>query len=358
MKKTLAISNESILKMECWTYYKMSIIQTLPQYMNWLSAHMNIYFAELGEGIYFGEGIKPHRAEYYSDILHIEEIDLYQVIPCEIIDRIKSSINDDYYFVVFLRDEKGYSHEVFIYGLDDESKMFESLMLRDDGIFVSTSISFLKLEADYRNNYTYYKNNPENYYEKSDYGYVMYRMKPNLKYINKNYAVEFFGKLYHEVYGTRTDLCYSDDYDEFLTPCSFYTGVTCLIRLVDKINELMDNREWDEKNTEQYILKKNLFKLLEHRKLIYDSMIWYEHQWRIDAEHIVSLHNEYHTCCENMNKICMVYLKYLYTKNESLLTRIKDMIIKQYRDERRILCEYVNVIREFYMSKVLPKRFD
>ena len=357
-KVVLPISTNTELKIECWTFYKMSIIQTLPEYMNWLSSHMNIFYGEIGEKIYFGIGPHPHDVTYFSDILDIDEIDLYAVKPSNLIKKIKSEIDMDYYYVVFLRNEEGESHEIFIYGYDDNITSFYTFDLIENGNFVPALIRYDKVEEHYCNDYQYYLHNPEQYYCKIKFGYVMYRIKTRNKYKHKNYAAEYFEKLYHEVYGTRTDLCYSDDYDQFLPPCSFYTGVTCLIRLNDRITELKGFPESENKIVELNIIRKNLFKLREHRNLIYRSMRWYEKCWGIQDEHILDLHNNYQKCCVDMDRICIMYLKYLFTRNGMLLEKIQRNIMEQYCNERRILCEYVNVIREFYNSQVLSKKFE
>lgn len=346
------------LGIECWTFYKMAIIQTLPEHMNWLSSHMNIFCGELGEGVYFGKDNRPHDSAYYSDILDIEEIDIYSVAPNKIAERIKHELNNDFYYVVFLRNEEGFSHEIFIYGYDDSNHSFNTVAIGENGHFCETLISYETVIEQYCNNYEYLKLNPDQYYCKSNFGYVMYRMKPNTKYIRKNYAVEYFDKLYYEVYGTRTDLCYSDDYNQYLTPCSFYTGVTCLIRVNEKINALANSSDQERKNIELYIVKNNLFKLYEYRLLLNNSMKWYEEQWRIDDPNILSLHNEYSSCCYDMERTCMMLLKYIYTNDQDLLYRIQDELMLQYAKERKILCEYVNVIREFYNSQVLSKKFE
>lgn len=358
MKKNLPICESPALTMECWTSYKLAIIQTLPNHMNWLASHLNIYWATMGEKLYFGTGPKPHNMEYYSDILTIQEMDLYSIKPSDIVKHIKSCINNDFYYVVFLRNENGQVHDNLLYGYDDSANAFDAFALSENGRFNRKTITYEELYNGYHNNYVYYEENTANYYERHDFGYVMYVMKPNSKYIEKNYAAEYFDKLYYEVYGTKTELHYSDNFNEFLTPCYFYTGVTCLIKVAETLKELPNISHEETKRTEQFIIKKNLFKLLEHRKLIYSSMKWHEHQWNISDANIIGLHDEYHTCCVGMEKICMLYLKYLFTKKDSILEKIQISIEAQYSKERKILCEYVTVVRNYFTSKVLPQRFQ
>ena len=136
MKRILPIQTNTYLRIECWTYYQMAIIQTLPDYMIWLSSHMDVFYYEaIGEGLYFGNRTKPFSPEYYRDILDIEEINLYDVHPDAIIDRIIDELNREYYYIVFLRDDNNDSHEAFIYGYDLEQKLFFSIAINESGKF-------------------------------------------------------------------------------------------------------------------------------------------------------------------------------------------------------------------------------
>ncbi len=353
MEKILSVELNSKLKIECWTYYKLSIIQTLPNYMNWLSSHINIYAGEMGEGVYFGTS-KPHPPSYYSDILSIEEIDLYNTDVNEIVDKIKIEINNDCYYVLFLRNENGFSHEALIYGYSDKHSVFYTISMNENNQFSSHEISYTELINGYRNDYNYYIDNPEQYYHRHDFGYVMSRIKPIMTYANKNYAEEYFGKICFETYGTRTDICDCFEFNSFSKTCSYYTGIACLIYIYEKILKIFNNDAVSEDDL--IVIKKNMFKLYEHRQLNLDALIWYETQWNITDTVILNARQQYAEACVEMHTICMLFLKYTVTREDNLLKYITKKIINQYTVEKSILISYILKIREWFTSNVLKNR--
>ena len=356
MKKTLPVEINAKLKIECWTYYKMAVIQTLPDYMRWLSSHMKVVGGVFGKAVYFGEQ-KPHPPGYFSDILTIEEIDLFSVSPGSIAKRIIREIDDGWYYVVFLRDGDNDSHEAFIYGYDDTEEVFYTISFNNELQFYANTISFAQLENGYRTDYEYYINNPQDYYSKFDFGYVMSRIKPTDKYIRKNYAIEYFDKLSYERYATRLDLNYIDQYDVFYSTKTYYTGILCLAYVRNKIQKMIDSD--DERTDEKLvILRKNIYKLYEHRSLIYDSMKWYENVWQVSDAELLSMAEQYGEACKSMNLICKMLLKYLYTGNIRILKALPEKLTEQCDMEASVLSKYVEGIRGWYMHHVLPKLLE
>ena len=49
MKKTLTICEKPIITSECFTYYKMAIIQTIPNYEAWLINRFKLFIDEDGD---------------------------------------------------------------------------------------------------------------------------------------------------------------------------------------------------------------------------------------------------------------------------------------------------------------------
>lgn len=354
-RKILPLQINAELKIECWTYYKMAIIQTLPRYMNWLSAHMNIFYGYIGENLYFGNGPIPHEPEYFSDILCIEEIDLFDISSDDIVRRIKSELDNDYYFVVFLRSND-YIHEAFIYGYDDNEQSFMSIAFETGKGFHTVSLSYHDVKIQYKSNYEYYMNNCDQYYWKRNFGYVMSRIKPVYKYLKKNYAFEYFEKIYHEVYGKRIDLNDNSEIDEYLTPHIYYTGVSCLNVIRNELlqlHKMLANKE--KSSLYQHQLRKKFFKLLEHRKLLVLSMRWYEQIWSITDDELCNIVIQYENCCVDMEKICFLFIKFEQTLDDSVLEHIKQMIEAQYEKEKQILGQYAILIRAWYCNVVLKK---
>ena len=199
MKKILPVKIDAIITSECWTYWKMAIIQTLPDYMIWLSSHLDI-FQNL-DSVYFGKDLKVFSNEYYSDILDIEEIKIYSISYNKIIEFIKNCINSDFYYTVFilknlnnecnnlhiLHDSNNIFHEIFIYGYDDENKVFNSISISENNYFKPTTIAYDKLKNGYLTMQKYFYYNPSQYNFKRDFSYLISRSKVNYKYKTKEY---------------------------------------------------------------------------------------------------------------------------------------------------------------------------
>lgn len=73
--KKLPIKIDSYVMSECWTYYKFAIIQTHPNYLEWLAGHMGLFFA-VNCNCFFGDKCYRFPMEYFNDILQFEEINV------------------------------------------------------------------------------------------------------------------------------------------------------------------------------------------------------------------------------------------------------------------------------------------
>lgn len=352
-KKSLPVIINPSLKMECWTYYKMAILQTLPEHMNWLAAHMNLYYGDMGEGLCFGSGPTPHPPEYFCDILNIEEIDLFAVRSCDIVNRIKSEINNNYYFVVFLRYSDNVSHESFIYGYDDSTKVFKTVSFGNSLGIHPSEISYDEVQMGYHNDVEFFKNHPSLYYIRRSFGYVMSRIQPVKKYLTKNYAFEFFDKINQEVYGKKVDVNDNSIIHEFSQTSCYYTGTACLYKIQSLLTQVLNEKITPETTYHLLQLRKTLFKLLEHRKLMHDSMMWEEKNWNITDTELLSLRQTYLNSTKEMERLCLSFLKFEHTLDFKILETIVEKIKSQHHVEKQTLGMYSIRVREWYCNNVL-----
>lgn len=356
-RKILPVLLNTKLQIECWTYYKMAIIQTLPNYMNWLSSHMDLFYGDMSEGLYYGNLPKLNQPEYYSDILDIEEIDLYSVSVDKIVDEIKNTINEDFYYLLYIRTNDQDSHEVFIYGYDDKERFFHSLGLENNGHFGPVKISYERLYDGYSSEIEFFKEHPEDYYRRRDFGfgYVMCRIKPNYRYISKNYAAEYFEKISREAHGGITYMNYTDAEGKSAKQNIFYTGIDCLLKIIDKSRKCYQRVDGYFGSYYESGLRRNILKLNEHRKLIYNSMKWFEQTWEINDDSLINLPEQYSDLCKEMEKTSMLFLKYQKTRDLKILKRVAERLEEQHQQEKPILIEYAQQIRKWYTDNRLKK---
>ena len=353
----LPIQKNTTLKMECWTYYKLAIIETLPNCMNWLSSHINTFVSVQEQYVFYGNYPKPHPIEYFKDILIIKELDLYEIAPSEIIKQIKETINDNNYFVVFLRKSENQYHEAFIYGYNDINKYFHSFSIKNHS-FADTTLTYDEVLCGYSQNIEFYKKYPNLYYSYKNFSPIMAKIQPCYDYINKNYAYEFFDKINNEVYGKKIITTENYAINDFTSPQTYYVGISCVTHARDILNELFKISTYHININEEKlrIIRYNLFKLLEHKKLLHNSMIWYENKWNISNQRIKALRENYNKHCADMTDICNMFLKYTYTQSLTLLKKIIKKIEHQYQNEKTTLGEYALLIRDWYLTEVLQNK--
>ena len=333
---------------------KMSIIQTLPNYQNWLYSHMNIYYDPSRGETFFGSSFNPEQPAYFSDIIDIEELEFYKIDPECIISFTKRQIEDGYYFVIMIKGSNEVFHELFIFGYDDELMIFNTILLTEHGEFDKNYISYNDLRVGFQEALNSFKYNPSSYYFNRSFCFLMSRIKPSSRYDTKNYAAEYFGKMCNEAYGTRVIFQCSDRDETYLTAQNYYTGISGVLIL----KELINNISRDSNNLELKRLRRSFFKLYEHRLMILSAMIWYEKEWRIWNNEIIGLRDRYSKCCDEMHKLCMLVLKLEQTSERSLIDRIVIKISEQYYNEKVILDRYVVIIREWYFNEVLNKNLN
>ncbi len=336
---------------------RMCIIQTLPNYEKWLYTHMTMIVENIDIVPLFGECTCPHPADYYSDIIDIEEINIFAVSVDEIIEYIKDNINNGFYISVFVRMESGYNHEVFIYGYNDDEKKFSSVALNDLG-FLPQEVEYEYIKNSYRLLVEQYLEIPVDIFSRRPYNYLLSRIKPIDRYLRRNYTPDYFIKIAHEVFGSIRRVIYTDTNEEELPPHDFYTGLTCLLAIRNKIEKDGINQDDEMYQNRLHYARKSLFKLLEHRRIILAGMQWYESKWNISSETIIVTRKQYADCLKHMEQTCMMALKDDITKTSRHLDIIAERLSRQYKMEKPILQDYYRQIQDWYFKFVCTTLID
>jgi hypothetical protein len=176
--KKLPIKINAIITSECWTYYKMAIIETSPHQLAWLSSHMDLYMYHNFWSC-FGENSRIYPLNYYNEILSIHEIPLQQVNIKNITQRIIDEIQSEHYIIIdcdfkmLFPDvfQNSKYHETLLYGFDQEREVFFSTVLQKSGKFEEVEIPFNHLLKSFESIYSYYKNSPQKMVERRNYFY-------------------------------------------------------------------------------------------------------------------------------------------------------------------------------------------
>lgn len=348
MKKLLPVILDTCIKTECWTYMRMCVIQAQPNYEKWLYPHMTMIVENVETAPLFGDYGQPHKADYYSDIIDTEELNIFAVSADEIVDYVKSNINEGLYISVFVKMENGYNHEVFIYGYDENDKKFSSIALGQHG-FRPEKVDYEYVENGYRLLVEQYLKEPGNIFSRRPYNYLLSRIKPTDRYLSRDYTPDYFSKIAHETFGKIQRFIYTDENEQKLPPHDFYTGLTCLLAIKNRIEQCDVNQ--DEGII--YYVRNSMFKLLEHRRIILAGMKWYEIKWNISSEAIISARKQYEDCLTHMEQTSMMALKDDITKAAEHFNKISQRLSEQYKMEYPILESYFNQIKEWYFKYVV-----
>lgn len=86
-RNILPIAINSLITLECWTFYKFAVMQTTATYKDWLMDFMKVWTDEKGIS-FFGSPKERTQQSYYSDVLEIKDGHLLSRSPETIIDYI------------------------------------------------------------------------------------------------------------------------------------------------------------------------------------------------------------------------------------------------------------------------------
>ena len=81
----LPIKIRPVITSECWTYYKLAIMQTSPEFVPWTVNHMRMYTEFTAHSAYGDDGT-IYTLEHFNDFLEIEDGNLMSVGENDIID--------------------------------------------------------------------------------------------------------------------------------------------------------------------------------------------------------------------------------------------------------------------------------
>lgn len=184
------------------------------------------------------------------------------------------------------------------------------------------------------------------------YNYLLSRIKPVNSYLTRDYTPDYFAKIAHEVYGTIHRLIYTDEMENQLAPFDFHTGLTCLLAMKQRILADADEKDTISRKTNMYQIRNSLFKLLEHRRILYDGMKWYEREWDISSNQLTELRQQYSNCLSHMEQTCMMILKDDATSQQENFPGIAERLSEQYRKEKPVLQDYFKYIHEWYYKRL------
>lgn len=328
---------------ECWTHYKLAIIQASPFADEWLASHLEVM---TNENLHttFGTISGPYDMEYYSNIVVSKEIPLWETSPEKILDTIIDCITNNEYVQLFISNKEciGFDnfkyHEIFIYGFNKRTKCFYASTV-NKGRFVETCVPFNEIKERYTMFYDFSKQNIEIVTYQRNYQFPITRLSLNYKYEDRNVIFNFLRKIDRECIGRELNVREYDENRNLQFNYSHYTGLGCINALLNLLEKGCQDGFLEE--TVLHNARDTICKLINHREIILRSMFWVKGTVGSD-EKTNNILEQYKTAKNNFEIIESLLCKYAIWKyrNPELLRRIYERVKKQYIDEKSILSRY------------------
>ena len=365
--KKLPLKVDALILSECWTYFRMAIIETSPFKETWIATHFRI-FSYHDFSVMFGENGRMHPMNYFSDILSFREIPVSQVSCNNLIETLIKEIEQDSYVILDCNfpkifpdaSEEFHLHETYLFGFDDEKEVFYGTVLQNSGRFEEMEIPFGRVLAAFADIPSYFSKYPEEMVERRCSLFTISSIQLKESYRDDNSIYLFLQKIQDELNGSKhTALFY--DKDGKLPEASslfysskgkvsqvgeYYTGLACLLMIREDIGKLLDVQDISEATAENFT--KSLKKLHEHQSVIQQSMEWFMKELSIEDALLADFVRQYKECCGELQKLYLMALKFEMTHNKELLKRVQDELLDLYKSEYACLSQFDALAKQHY----------
>ena len=349
--KKLSIMLNNGCQSECWTFYKMAIIETLDQADLWLCSHMNYYVTENHAGR-FGDCGEQYGMEYFDSILDFNCIHISEVPPESLIDRIKREIDENKYVIVFfdygqLYQMEQYIHELMIYGYNERGFICAVL---NGGRFVESIIEYNNVEQGYLQAYNFFMSNGWELLWRRAFFFGITSISPRKEYKNDNVLYDFVKKLRAELKGGKIEIETRDFVTAETTTKTCYCGTSALTFLASEFDS--DNSSsWKDDKGKRYMTLLALKTAFEHRKQLLRNMRFVQRYVHAESSELMAeTINLYSDAITNVERVYLLFYKYCCTRDDEILSSISDLCSNQYNVERPLLQKFEDALWPYYYS--------
>ena len=168
------------ITMECWSFYRLGIINSYSCLKPWLKYNYNQLIATSDNDIYYGDEMGIYNQEtYYNDVLNTRNYSYQEILPENIIEFIISHLNKNEYILLtinlnFLKEKKDTKiDQVLIYGYNHDKQVFyiPSIVL---GQWVEVEVKYEWIIDSYKKAYNGFP------YEEMNYQFFKSYFKNNI----------------------------------------------------------------------------------------------------------------------------------------------------------------------------------
>ncbi len=364
MKRKLPIEIDSIIKSSCSMFYRMAIIQTLPNYQSWLAVNMNGFVEANGDAKY-GEYCEEYRPSFFQSVFNISEKFQADLSNDSIIDYIISSIDRGIYIILYLDYDKiqcgcnssgkSWYHETLLYGYDDEKKIIYSPVIIDN-TFKEKEVPYEDIKIAYSNSKHYFASRPDYAFSKNQWYHIITEIKPKKIQVPPNVYYEYLNRLKREYNGGLIDkYIFNNDEEplrqvkmrdeDFVHEKGCFFGLAILPAISTLLRRYAREEEY---GSLRCLLIENAVKyLLERLLILREGMYWFVEDRQLKNNPFIekiSINFQELIIIAERNVFLME--KYLIRKNFDIFERIADNIDEYYPIEKEMLNELINVVEQ------------
>lgn len=355
--KKLPIKLDSYVMTECWTFYKLAIIQTHPNYLEWIAGHMGLVMSDDYNTMY-GNASGRLGMEYYNDILQFEEINILNFSKKRIVDVIKNEIDNGNYVIFDCNYNGLYGnveanthdiHETLIYGYEDEKHIAYTARVVN-GKFVEAEFPYDDIEKGYSMTLKWFLEKPKEIYYRRSWFYPVTRikLKDNLYCIDPLFNL--IQKLDNEYAGCKCEKTYLNDAGNAETR-TYYYGASIIEAIYDLCNYATENGTefFDERCGR---VAGAYVKLYEHSNMILDSVKWAYLKMNVNDATAEQVYKAYSDVVELFQKLYLLCYKYRIKPMEHNFREITEKTAKCMDENRKAIKQLADYLRETYIGYV------
>lgn len=353
MKKELPIAIEdNVVKTECWTFERLSIIQTSKYAKDWIASHFELYMDDLYK-THFGYPNKIFRANYYDDILTCKKTNILEIKSNQIINLIKKNIDNNHYvylttFWEAIDSEKVFIHGMMVYGYDDKKRSLLVPLVKNR-IWGADYCPYKSIESSHDEVKKYFQseNRRINFATKFHYPFLTYKLRYD--YNTSHCAYLALDKIKNELNGKEFITVNHQNENLKYSSSKFYTGIACIKGLKKLIEIYISEVEHEG----IYDLTNTLNQMYEHRHIIVLTMKYIQEAWEIGDKQIDKYIENYQLRCLCFSDWYHMSIKYEITKDKMLLKDILIDIEKAEFEEMKILNNFHEICLKWYKNNNL-----
>ena len=314
MRKELPINIKSPITTECWTFYRMAILSSYPNFKPWFIDHYNnIFMTKEYYNLFYGENRTIYnQTSVYNDVIRTTAYPIsYVNTQNKVIKAIKEMLDKDCYVIIECKD-----HEVFVYGYDDNGsfmsvEMNNGVWYKKEYSFEFVADSFLKMRLiDKSKKFT------RMYAKVREYHYPFTIIKVlETQYTPDIYKLQI--RMQESFYNYKTYKISITDNSENLKywdgPYSVFDGFYEIMTQI--INDEID---WD------YRIAIKLKKLTEYNRLFRQKMVWLMEYYNVDFSD--KMFDAYDKVIKDLDINFNLAIRYNIDSNKENIKKIHDRL--------------------------------